>query len=193
MNDKMKAMVLHAWLTTWGDNLKLEQVPIPQPGIHDALVKVEAYGVGLTVSNFLLDHSTNDPRLLPQIPGHEVAGRVVEVGAAVQNVEVGDRVITYFYLSCGYCHNCLAGIQDLCTNTQGRLAIHIPGGYAEYVRLPAINLFKLPDAIPSKETTAICDAIATPVHVMRDRAHVIPGDTVMVIGAGGGVPRGADG
>lgn len=187
MNKQMKAMVLHKWVTTWGNNLKLEQRKIPTPGLHDALVKVGACGVGLTVSNFLLGHSANEPQLLPQIPGHEVAGRVVEVGDAVENVKVGDRVITYFYLSCGYCRYCLDGKQDLCNNSQGRLANHIPGGYAEYVRLSAQNLFTIPDAIPFKEATVICDAVATPVHVMRDRAHVQPGDTVMVVGAGGGV------
>jgi len=187
MNDRMKAMVLHAWVKKWGDNLKLEQVEIPKPGIRDVLVKVGACGVGLTVSNFLLGKSANDPRLLPKIPGHEVAGRVIEVGEAVENVKVGDRVIAYYYLSCGYCKYCLAGMHDHCSNTQGRLAIHIPGGYAEYVRVPAINLFKIPDDIPYKEATVICDAVATPVHVMRDRAQVKPGDTVMVIGAGGGV------
>ncbi len=187
MNDGMRAMVLHAWVKEWGDNLKLEWVEVPRPGIRDALIKVEACGVGLTVSNFLLGHSDNDPRLLPRIPGHEVAGRVVEVGDAVENVRVGDRVIAYYYLSCGYCRYCLAGLQDHCSNTQGRLAIHMDGGYAEYVRIPAINLFKIPDDIPFKEATVICDAIATPVHVMRDRAQVRPGDIIMVIGAGGGV------
>lgn len=183
----MKAMVLHEWVTTWGDNLKLEYVEIPTPGPHDALVKVRACGVGLTVSNFLLGHSTNDPQLLPQIPGHEVAGQVVQVGDAVENVKVGDRVITYFYLSCGFCRYCLAGKQDLCNNSQGRLAIHIPGGYAEYIRVPARNLFTIPDDLSYKEATVICDAVATPVHVMNDRAQVQPGDTVMVVGAGGGV------
>lgn len=187
MNGTMKAMVLHEWVTTWGDNLKLELIDIPTPGPHDALVKVRACGVGLTVSNFLLGHSTNDPQLLPQIPGHEVAGQVVQVGEAVENVQKGDRVITYFYLSCGYCHYCLAGKQDLCINSQGRLAIHIPGGYAEYVRVPARNLFMIPDNMPYKEATVICDAVATPVHVMSTRAQVRPGDTVMVVGAGGGV------
>jgi propanol-preferring alcohol dehydrogenase len=187
MNGKMKAMVLHDWVTTWGDNLKLEDVAIPTPGPHDALVKVRACGVGLTVSNFLLGHSTKDPQLLPQIPGHEVAGQVVQVGDAVENIKVKDRVITYFYLSCGYCRYCLAGKQDLCNHSQGRFAIHIPGGYAEYIRVPARNLFTIPDDIPYKEATVICDAVATPVHVMNDRAQVQPGDTVMVVGAGGGV------
>ena len=187
MNDRMKAMVLHAWVKEWGDNLKLEHVEIPKPGIRDALVKVGACGVGLTVSKFLLGNSEPDTRLLPRIPGHEIAGRVVEVGEAVENVEVGDRVITYYYLSCGYCSNCLSGRQDNCTNSRGRLGKNIHGGYAEYVRVPAANLFKIPDDIPYKEATVICDAIATPVHVMNDRAQVKPGDTVMVIGAGGGV------
>jgi propanol-preferring alcohol dehydrogenase len=187
MGDGMKSMVLHAWVEEWGDNLKLERVEIPKPGIRDALVKVGACGVGLTVSNFLLGKSNNDPSLLPRIPGHEIAGRVVEVGDAVENVEVGDRVITYYYLSCGYCRNCLAGMQDNCTNSKGRLGKHIDGGYAEYVNVPAINLLRIPDEIPYKEATVICDAIGTPVHVMGDRAHVRPGETVMVIGAGGGV------
>ena len=187
MDGKMRAMVLHDWVRKWGDNLKLEHVPIPKVGSKDALVKVRACGVGLTVSNFMTGESTKDRQLLPRIPGHEIAGDVVEVGEWVEDVKVGDRVLVYFYMSCGHCKFCLDGIQELCTNLRGNIGIQCDGGYAEYARVPADNLIRFPDSIPYVEATVINDAVGTPVHVMKTRAQVKPGDDVMVIGAAGGV------
>jgi propanol-preferring alcohol dehydrogenase len=187
MDGKMRAMVLHDWVKKWGDNLKLEHVPIPKVDEKEALVKVKACGVGLTVSNFMVGRTTRDPKLLPKIPGHEIAGDVVEVGEGVENVRVGDRVLVYFYLACGHCKFCLDGMQDLCLNLRGQVGVHCDGGYAEYAKLPADNLIKFPESIPYVEATVINDAVGTPVHVMKRRAQVRPGDDVMVIGAAGGV------
>ena len=187
MNGNMRAMVLHDWVKKWGNNLKLEHVPIPKIGRKEALVKVQACGVGLTVSNFLIGESSTDRSLLPRIPGHEIAGDVVEVGEGVDNVAVGDRVLVYFYLTCGHCRFCLGGTQDLCTDSKGVVGAQCDGGYAEYVKVPADNLLAFPDSIPYVEATVINDALATPVHVMKRRAEVRPGHDVMVIGAAGGV------
>ncbi len=187
MNGNMKAMVLHSWVEKWGNNLKLEHVPIPKVGHKEALVKVQACGVGLTVSNFLIGESSADRSLLPRIPGHEIAGDVVEIGEGVDNVTVGDRVLVYFYLTCGHCRFCLAGMQDLCIESKGVVGVQCNGGYAEYAKVPADNLLTLPDSIPYVEATVINDAVATPVHVVKRRAEVRPGHDVMVVGAAGGV------
>jgi propanol-preferring alcohol dehydrogenase len=187
MDGNMRAMVLHDWVKKWGNNLKLEYVPIPKVGSKEALVRVKACGVGLTVYNFLIGESSTDRKLLPRIPGHEIAGDVVQVGEGVGNVGVGDRVLVYFYLSCGNCSFCLGGMQDLCTNLLGVVGVQCDGGYAEYVKVPADNLIRFPESIPYAEATVINDAVATPVHVMKRRAEVRPGHNVMVIGAAGGV------
>jgi len=187
MDGKMRAMVLHDWVKKWGSNLKLENVSIPKVGHREALVKVRACGVGLTVSNFLIGESSTDRSLLPRIPGHEIAGDVVEVGQGVNNVAVGDRVLVYFYLACGHCRFCLGGMQDLCTESKGVVGVQCDGGYAEYAKVPADNLLPFPNSISYVKATVINDALATPVHVMKRRAEVKPGHDVMVIGAAGGV------
>lgn len=183
----MKAMVLHNWVDAWGKNLQLESVPIPQLEPGEVLVKVRACGVGLTVSNFMRGAIGRDPKLLPKIPGDEIAGDVAEIADGVREFRVGERVLVYLFVTCGHCKFCLRGKQDFCLNFGGWIGRHLNGGYAEYVKVPATCLFKLPDEIPYVEATAINTAIASAVHVVRSRAHVTPGDDVMILGAAGGV------
>jgi propanol-preferring alcohol dehydrogenase len=185
----MKAIVLHEWVRSWGNNLRLEEVPTPKPGPRDVLIRVRACGVGYTVTKFLMskDDGGADPLLLPRIPGHEIAGDVVETGEKVFEYKKGERVLVYFYLICGRCQCCLAGEQNHCVNRKGLVGMHIDGGYAEYVNVPVQNVLPLPDSIPYRDATVINDAVATPVHVMKHRALVKPGDTILIVGAGGGV------
>jgi propanol-preferring alcohol dehydrogenase len=159
---------------------------VPRAGDGEAVVKVEACGVGLTVLNYMNGNQQRRAELLPRIPGHELVGTVVEVGAGVTTPKVGERVMAYFYLACGGCDYCRLAHEPLCRNLRGNVGVAADGGYAEYCALPAFNLLPVPAGIQPVEATAIPDAIATPLHVSR-RAGIAPGDTVMVIGAGGGV------
>lgn len=178
----MQAQVLHEW----GGALRLETVPTPSIGPGDALVKVEACGVGLTVLNYMRGNHARRPEDLPRIPGHEVVGRIVEVGAGVDVLRVGQRIMSHFYLFCGTCDFCRLSHEPLCRNLRGQVGIATDGGYAEYMALPAVNLIPLPAGLSPVEATAIPDAIATPLHVCH-RAGIEPTDSVMVVGAGGGV------
>src|SRR5689334_20413532 len=99
----MKAMVLHAL----GQALKYEDRPMPATGPTDVLVRVRACGIGLTVVNLIA--TPGRVTAYPRIPGHEIAGDVVEVGAAVRSVKIGARVTAHFYLTCGQCKQCRAG------------------------------------------------------------------------------------
>jgi propanol-preferring alcohol dehydrogenase len=177
----MKAMVLRALRGP----LTLEDVPMPSVGPNDALVRVRATGVGLTVVIM-----TANPGLVtryPRIPGHEVAGEVVEVGSQVQTVKPGDRVACHFYLTCHVCPFCRSGRETLCLNFKGYLGMALDGGYAEYLVVPALNLCPIPAEVSDLEAAVATDAIATPLHACREEARVGPGDTVLVVGAGGGV------
>jgi len=187
MKGEMKAMVLHNWVEKWGDNLKLERVPIPNPGPNDVLVKVRACGVGGTVSNFMMGEMSRDPKLLPKIPGDEIAGEVAEIGSQVQDFKVGDRAIVYLFVTCGKCKFCLGGRNDLCMNFGGWIGRHRNGGYAEYALVPGGNLFRLADEIPFVEATTISTAVASAVHALKSRAQVMLDDDVMIVGAAGGV------
>lgn len=173
-------------LHRWGGELQWEPFELPDPQPDEALIRVEACGIGLTVLNCIRGDLANDAARLPRVPGHEIVGRVERVGAVAQ-VAIGQRVMAYFYLVCGRCPACRSGNDSLCENLAGWIGVHRDGGYAPLAVLPARNLVPLPDSIPAALATAIPDAIATPLHVCKTRARVQAGDRVAVIGAGGGV------
>jgi propanol-preferring alcohol dehydrogenase len=179
----MKAMVLKSKNTPF----VLENLPDPKPGAGEAVAKVLACGAGLTI------HHTRAGRVpieYPRIIGHEITGEIVALGQGVTGLKAGDPVTAYFYLTCGECYWCRINRETLCDNFGGYVGRDVDGGYAEYIKLPAKNFLRLPDGLDWRgkpaEIGVICDAIATPVKVVR-RARVMPSDTVAVFGAGGGL------
>lgn len=179
----MRAVRLHEW----GGDLEAERVPVPDVEPAEVLVDVEATGVGLTVHNAVRGHLGGRDADLPRVPGHEVVGTVADCGTGVTGIEAGERVVAYFYLTCGRCHPCLSGNQNLCENHAGYVGVDVDGGYADFVALPRENVVSIPDTIDPVDATTIPDAIGTPYHVATQRARVGRGDDVMVLGAGGGV------
>jgi len=149
------------------------------------LVAVEACGVGLTVLNCIDGHLGAEPGNLPRTPGHELVGTVLAVGVGVPAERIGERVAAYFYLFCGRCPACLAGLEDRCTRNAGFVGVDRDGGYGEMTTLPARNTIPIGGLDPVS-ATVVPDAVATPVHVAR-RAGIAPDTRVAVIAAGGGV------
>jgi 2-desacetyl-2-hydroxyethyl bacteriochlorophyllide A dehydrogenase len=178
----MKALVLKEV----GGPLVLEDVPRPQPAPGEALVRVRACGLGLTLV-WNRNGRGGSSGKLPRIIGHEIAGDVTEVGPSVDGFTPGDRVNVYYYLICGNCRWCNRGRDDLCDRQAGVVGRQIDGGLAEYVKLPVRNLCHIPPEMNYVDAAVTADAIATPVHVLRERAHLRAPDTVLVVGAGGGV------
>jgi len=174
-----------AVLGRFGGDIAVVDVPDPgPPGPGDVLVAVEACGVGLTLERArtgALGGTT------PRIVGHELGGTVAAVGPGVTGWQPGDRVTASFYLTCGGCHFCAGGRETLCTAWRGYVGLHVEGALAEAVLLPAASLVAVPDGVGLDEAAIAADAIATPYHVFAERAPVRPGQTVAVIGAGGGV------
>ncbi|HSL24698.1 MAG TPA: alcohol dehydrogenase catalytic domain-containing protein [Acidimicrobiia bacterium] len=170
----------------WGVEPRWERFPIPTAERGEVLIEVEACGVGLTVLNCINGDLGDDPRLLPRVPGHELAGRVAEVGDGVDPTLVGRRVVAYFYLCCGHCESCRLGREQRCPNLAGFVGVHRDGGYAPWTVLPEVNVIPVPEELDSLAATVVPDAVATPVHI-ADRAESVPGDRVVVLGAGGGV------
>lgn len=176
----MRAMVV----PRWGDASQLEERPEPRPGPGEALMKVRAAGVGLTLLNM---RSGRSGGTTPRIMGHELGGDIVEVGEGVTNVKAGDRCSVYFYLVCGQCRWCRGGRETLCENHGGYVGVHRDGGFADYVCLPAGNFLPIPEGLDYEAAAIAADAVNTNWHCMRERARVNPHDTVLLIGAGGGV------
>jgi D-arabinose 1-dehydrogenase-like Zn-dependent alcohol dehydrogenase len=177
----VKAMVLREP----GGPVRLEEVPTPKIGPNDALLRVRATGVGLTV--VIMSAWPGRVTAFPRIPGHEVAGEVVEVGSEVATVRAGDRVTCHFYLTCKVCGFCRSGRETLCPAFRGYVGMACDGGYAEYMAIPAVNLCPIPPGVSDVEAAIGADAICTPLHACREEARVGPGDHVLVVGAGGGV------
>ena len=173
-----------AVLGEFGGDVAVRDVPDPAPGIGQVLVEVVACGVGLTLERArtgALGGTT------PRVVGHELGGIVAGVGPGVTGWKTGDRVTASFYLTCGSCEMCVSGRETLCTAWRGYLGLHIDGALASAVVLPAANLVRVPDGVGLDEAAIAADAIATPYHVFAERAPLRPGQTVGVIGAGGGV------
>ncbi len=177
----MKAMVLREL----GAPLWLETVPVPKIGPGDVLLRVRAAGVGLTV--VIMTAVPGRVTSFPRIPGHEVAGEVAEVGAEVGHVKVGDRVTCHFYLTCGTCRFCRSGRETLCTAFRGYVGMACDGAYAEYMAIPARNVTPIPFGVSDLDAAIAADAICTPYHACRAEARIGPGDSVLIVGAGGGV------
>jgi len=136
----MKAMVLTAPRSA----LRLTDLPRPQPAAHQVLIKVSACGVCRTDLH-VVDGELPDAKL-PLIPGHEIVGRIIEKGAAVERFAHGDRVgVPWLGQVCGVCAHCRAGRENLCDHARFT-GYHIDGGYAEYTVADQRYCFAIPDA-----------------------------------------------
>ena len=176
----MKAMVLYDREKPF----RLEERPEPRPGMGEAVMRVRAAGVGLTLVNMRLGRMGGS---LPRVMGHELAGEIVELGEGVTHLSVGERCAVYFYLTCGRCRWCRGGRETLCENFAGYVGGARDGGFAEYVCLPAENFLPIPDGLSDEAAAVATDAVNTNWHCMRERARISPHDTILLIGAGGGV------
>ena len=165
----------------WYNNrdVRLEEMPTPEIGPGELLVRVEASGIcGSDVMEWY--------RLgkAPLVLGHEVAGEVVAVGEGVKKYKEGDRVTAAHHVPCNTCHYCLSGHHTVCDTL--RQTNFDPGGFAEYIRLPAINVdrgvFLLPDEVSFEEATFI-EPLACVLRGQR-LAGMQPGKSVLVIGSG---------
>lgn len=175
----MKAMVL----TEFGKPLALQNLPVPTPGPQEIVVKVHYCGICGTDLK-IVGGKLPGIIALPHVPGHEIAGEVAFLGEGVQGLAVGDRGIAYIYAACHDCELCRSGRENICF-TLRRLGFELPGGYAEYVKIPAYNFCKVAPTSSLEAMSVLTDAVATPYHALKSIASVRQGQTVLVVGAGG--------
>lgn len=172
-----------ALLREFNQPLSIEDVETPRPGPDDVLIKMMACGIDGTDLK-LLGGFGYIPSL-PFIMGHECTGIVEETGREVTEFKPGDRVIAYNFFICGKCLLCRTHREQLCPNMSGVLGCRdLPGGYAEFLKLPARQLAHLPDGISWTDAATLCDAGITAFHAV-DRAKIALGETVVIFGVGG--------
>ena len=160
-------------------DVRLEELPIPAIGAGELLIRTRASGI---CGSDLMEWYRI--KKAPLVLGHEIAGEVVEVGEGVSDFKVGDRVFSSHHVPCGRCRYCLAGHESVCDLL--RTTHFDPGGFAEYIRVPRINVelgtLRIPDALTFDEGSFI-EPLACVVRAQRF-ARVAAEQTVLVIGSG---------
>jgi len=168
-------------LTTVGQPLEMQEIPMPVIGEKDILVQVRAAGICHSDVHYRAGLSPVRP--LPMTLGHEVAGIVERAGSQVTNVKVGERVCLHYNLTCGDCYYCSTGNEQFCEKVL-MLGHYTQGGYAEYISVPARNAVHLPDEIPFEQGATLMCASATAFHALR-KSKLKAGETAAVFGVGG--------
>lgn len=183
--ERMRAIAL----TAFGgpEDLELVQLPVPAPAAGEVLIEVHTVGVNRQDTFTMRGNAQARHAVpLPHVLGIDPAGVVVATGPGVETPAIGDRVVVKPGIACGACPDCLAGRDDACPTTEN-VGVHRPGGMAEYVAIPAQNTFAIGDDLPFADATAIAHSFPVALQLMRDRAGLRAGETVLVTGASGAI------
>lgn len=161
------------------NDIRLEDMPVPEIDADEILVRVEACGIcGSDVMEWYRIHKA------PLVLGHEIAGTIVRVGKNVGGFKEEDRVVVAHHVPCGECHYCKRGQYTVCDTLRSTSVD--PGGFSEYIRVPGINvkygLFKIPEGLSSEEAS-LTEPLACVIRAQR-RCNIQKGDTVLVLGSG---------
>ena len=159
----------------------MQDVPVPEIGPNDVLIKVRKASIcGTDIHIWNWDAWSQKTIKVPMVIGHEFMGEIAKLGAEVTGFQVWDRVSGEGHITCGHCRNCRAGKRHLCRNTVG-LGVNRPGCFAEYVSLPAFNVFRVPKEIPD-EIASFFDPLGNAVHTAL--SFDLVGEDVLITGAG---------
>ena len=161
--------------------LELQDIPVPQIGNDDLLVRVKAAGICHSDAHYRAGKSRVEP--LPLTLGHEVAGVIEICGASVKTFRASDHVCLHYMTTCGHCDYCERDNEQFCTSGKmiGKLR---DGGFAEFIAVPARSAFHLPDEIPFKHGAIMMCSTATSFHALN-KTGLKRGDTIAIFGVGG--------
>jgi threonine 3-dehydrogenase len=159
----------------------MQSIDEPRVGPNDVLIQVNRAAIcGTDIHIYQWDDWARSTIPVPLTIGHEFSGVIVECGSEVAGYAVGDRVSAEGHITCGFCRNCRAGRRHLCMNTKG-IGVSRPGAFAEYIAMPAFNLFKLPDTI-TDDMASILDPFGNATHTAL--SFDLVGEDVLITGAG---------
>lgn len=163
------------------EGIWMVDVPIPTISDNDVLVKIKRTAIcGTDVHIYNWDEWSQKTIPVPMVVGHEFSGEIVEMGKNVKGFTVGDRVSAEGHIVCGHCRNCRAGKVHLCPNTIG-IGVNRQGCFAEYLSVPASNLYKLPEKV-TDDLGAILDPMGNATHTAL--SFDLIGEDVLITGAG---------
>lgn len=172
-----------ALLTELGAPLVIGARPVPVLEPDQVLIRIRSAGLCHTDLHLIAGVPAGPP--MPIVLGHEIAGELVHTRGDVVGERAGDRVLVYYYDGCGKCRWCLDGLENLCGQANAKWGFDTDGGFAEYLSVPARCLVPVPDAVEMDQAAVLGCSGTTGVHVVDAVAQVAPGETVVVIGAGG--------
>ena len=159
----------------------LQDIPEPEPGHNDVLIRISKTAIcGTDIHIYNWDEWAQETIPVPMAVGHEFAGVIEAIGSEVRGLKPGDRVSGEGHITCGHCRNCRAGRRHLCRNTVG-VGVNRQGCFAEYLTIPASNVFVLPDAI-SDDIASILDPLGNATHTAL--SFDLVGEDVLITGAG---------
>jgi len=164
------------------NQVEVRNLPEPEPGPGQVLVKIEVSGLCTTDRDLITGHTLMAE--FPRILGHQAAGKVQSLGAGVTDFNTGDRVVSTIDVVCGDCPYCRRGRSNLCKKLK-RIGFERDGSHAEYVVVPQANLVHLPETIPFDQGSILADAVASMYHALIIRAQMKAGDKVVMLGIGG--------
>lgn len=167
-------------LTAVGRPLQARELPLPEAGPDEVLVRIKAAGICHSDGHYRAGVS---PTKLPITLGHEIAGVVETVGRDVKHISKGDRVCAHYLCTCGRCHFCATGQEQFCVSAQ-MLGKHRDGGYAECVVVPGRSAFQLPAEIPFDAAAVMMCSSSTSLHALN-KARLRRGESVAIFGFGG--------
>lgn len=161
-------------------NLELRDVPVPQIGADEALIRVRACGI---CGSDLKIQDDQHPYTPPVVIGHEFAGEIAEIGAGVSGWQVGDRVVSEQHIgACGHCRQCLTGNAFACSAKRAP-GYFTDGAFTEFIKVPAWLLHRIPEKLSFVEA-AFTEPSAVAAHGMLDRTGINPEDVVVILGCG---------
>lgn len=164
-----------------GPGLVMRDVPKPEIGHNDVLIRIRKTAIcGTDIHIWKWDEWAAKTIPIGMHVGHEYVGEIVAMGEEVRGFEIGDRVSGEGHVTCGHCRNCRAGRRHLCRNTTG-IGVNRPGAFAEFLSLPAVNAFKIPDNI-ADDLAAIFDPYGNATHTAL--SFNLVGEDVLITGAG---------
>jgi len=167
--------------------LKIKEIPEPTPKSKEVVFKVKVAGLNYDDIWGMRGKPIQIP--LPHISGTDAAGEVIAVGEEVQNIRIGDRVVSHGNISCRVCRACTEGREYDCRDRKvwGFQTGPLWGGYCEVTHLPEVNVVKIPQGVSYDEAAAASMTLMTSWHMLVGRAKIKPGQTVLIMGGGSGM------